>query len=140
MFMKPHSAVALSLCALLAASPVLASPPPGKGKQGHQGQQGQQEDVRIDLRGPSVDVGRVRIVLGDNRQLIGPTSSLPPGIAKNLARGKPLPPGIAKNFDSRLNARLPHYDGYEWKQIGTDVVLVAVATGIVYEILRNVLD
>ena len=126
MFMKPHSAVALSLCALLAASPVLASPPPGKGKQGHQGQQGQQEDVRIDLRGPSVDIGRVRIVLGDNRQLIGPTSS--------------LPPGIAKNFDSRLNARLPHYDGYEWKQIGTDVVLVAVATGIVYEILRNVLD
>ena len=140
MFMKPHSAVALSLCALLAASPVLASPPPGKGKQGHQGQQGQQEDVRIDLRGPSVDIGRVRIVLGDNRQLIGPTSSLPPGIAKNLARGKPLPPGIAKNMDSRLLGHLPRYEGYEWKQIGRDVVLVAIATGIVYEILENILD
>lgn len=137
MFMKPHSAAALGLCALLAASPVLASPPPGKGKQG---QQGHQEDVRIDLRGPTVDVGRVRIILGDNRQWIGPTSSLPPGIAKNLARGKPLPPGIAKNFDSRLISRLPYYEGYEWKQIGRDVVLVAIATGIVYEILRNVLD
>ncbi|MGG2397543.1 anti-virulence regulator CigR family protein [Pseudomonas sp. SH1-B] len=137
MFIKPQSAVCLGLCALLAASPVLGSPPAGKGKQGHQDQQ---EDVRIDVRGPSIDIGRVRIILGENRQLIGPTSSLPPGIAKNLARGKPLPPGIAKNFDSRLNARLPHYDGYEWKQIGRDVVLVAIASGIVYEILRNVLD
>ena len=26
------------------------------------------------------------------------TKRLPPGIAKNLARGKPLPPGIAKKF------------------------------------------
>lgn len=72
--------------------------------------------------------------------MIGPSASLPPGIAKNLARGKPLPPGIAKRFDSGLASRLPHYEGYEWKQVGTDVVLVAVATGIVYEILRNVLD
>ncbi|MGA4601390.1 RcnB family protein, partial [Ectopseudomonas hydrolytica] len=39
-----------------------------------------------------------------------------------------------------LSARLPYYEGYEWKQIGRDVVLVAIATGIVYEILRNVLD
>lgn len=97
-------------------------------------------DVSVHLSGPSIDIGRVRIILGDNRQLIGPASPLPPGIAKNLARGKPLPPGIAKNFDGRVTSQLPHYDGYEWKRIGTDVVLVAIATGIVYEVLRNVLD
>lgn len=131
---KFQSNLSLALCILLAASPALANPPPGKGKQDHH------DGVQIDLRGPSVDIGQVRIILGDNRQLIGPAASLPPGIAKNLARGKPLPPGIARNFDSRLNARLPHYDGYEWKQVGRDVVLVAIATGIVYEILRNVLD
>ncbi|MGP0174753.1 anti-virulence regulator CigR family protein [Pseudomonas sp. NCHU5208] len=133
---KSHAALCLGLCTLLAASPLLAAPPPGKGnphKGGH-------DDVQFDMRGPSVDIGQVRIVLGKNRQLIGPSPSLPPGIAKNLARGKPLPPGIAKNFDSRLSARLPHYEGYEWKQVGSDVVLVAVATGIVYEILRNVLN
>ncbi len=79
-------------------------------------------------------------MLGENRNLIGATRALPPGIAKNLARGKPLPPGIAKNFDSRLLGQLPRYDGYEWKQTGTDVVLVAIATGIIYEVLRNVLD
>lgn len=131
---KPLTALSIGLCVLLATSPVLANPPPGKGKPGRD------DGVQIDLRGPTVDIGRVRIILGDNRQLIGPTSSLPPGIAKNLARGKPLPPGIAKNFDSRLTSRLPYYEGYEWKQIGRDVVLVAIATGIVYEILRNVLD
>lgn len=131
---KTLTILSIGLCVLLAASPVLANPPHGKGKPG------QHDGVQIDLRGPAVDVGRVRIILGDNRQWIGPTSSLPPGIAKNLARGKPLPPGIAKNFDSRLTSRLPHYEGYEWKQIGRDVVLVAIATGIVYEILRNVLD
>ncbi|MEO9333518.1 anti-virulence regulator CigR family protein [Ectopseudomonas guguanensis] len=135
MLTRLQTTLSIGLCAVLAASPVLANPPPGKGKPGHQN-----DGVQIDLRGPSVDIGKVRIILGENRQLIAPTSSLPPGIAKNLARGKPLPPGIAKNFDSRLISRLPHYEGYEWKQIGRDVVLVAIATGIVYEILRNVLD
>ena len=66
--------------------------------------------------------------------------SLPPGIAKNLARGKPLPPGIAKKLDGRLLGRLPHYDGYEWQQAGTDLILVAIATGIIYEVLNGALD
>ncbi|MBW6338359.1 RcnB family protein, partial [Pseudomonas aeruginosa] len=56
------------------------------------------------------------------------------------ARGKPLPPGIAKKLDGRLLGRLPHYDGYEWMQAGTDLLLVAVATGLIYEVLDNVLD
>ncbi len=101
---------------------------------------GDDSEVRVDLRGPSIDIGQVRIILGDNRDLIGPAQSLPPGIRKNLARGKPLPPGIAKRFDNRLLGQLPHYEGYEWRQAGTDVVLVALATGLIYEILQNVLD
>jgi hypothetical protein len=124
------SALALSL----ATQGALAAPKADKHGAGHGG------DVSVHLNGPTIDIGRVRIILGDNRQLIGPVSSLPPGIAKNLARGKPLPPGIAKRFDPRLANQLPRYDGYEWKQIGRDVVLVAIATGIVYEVLRNVLD
>ena len=84
------------------------------------------DDVTVDLRGPSIDIGRVRIVLGDNRELIGPAQS--------------LPPGIAKRFDNRLLGQLPHYDGYEWRQVGTDVVLVTLATGLIYEIISNVLD
>ncbi|WP_432652301.1 anti-virulence regulator CigR family protein [Pseudomonas aeruginosa] len=87
-----------------------------------------------------IDVGGVRVILGDNRGYWNPGPALPPGIQKNLARGKPLPPGIAKKLDGRLLGRLPHYDGYEWMQAGTDLLLVAVATGLIYEVLDNVLD
>ncbi|EMJ5496260.1 anti-virulence regulator CigR family protein [Pseudomonas aeruginosa] len=90
--------------------------------------------------GPRIDVGGVRVILGDNRGYWNPGPALPPGIQKNLARGKPLPPGIAKKLDGRLLGRLPHYDGYEWMQAGTDLLLVAVATGLIYEVLDNVLD
>lgn len=43
-------------------------------------------------------------------------------------------------MDGRLLSHLPYYPGYEWRQVGRDVVLIAIATGIVYEILDNVLD
>jgi len=113
---------------------------PGKGKpdRAQQHQPSAQQPHRY--QGPSVDIGSVRITLRSHRDLLAPVSSLPPGIQKNLARGKPLPPGIAKNMDSRLLGHLPRYEGYEWKQIGRDVVLVASAPGIVYEILENILD
>ena len=126
-----------ALTIALAAQGALAAPKHDKSDKHGGAHDG---DISVHLDGPTIDIGRVRIVLGDNRQLIGPASPLPPGIAKNLARGKPLPPGIAKNFDNRLVSQLPHYDGYRWQQVGTDVVLVAIATGIVYEVLRNVLD
>src|SRR3546814_10843108 len=43
-------------------------------------------------------------------------SALPPGIRKNLARGKPLPPGIQKKIvPGSLLSRLPRYSGYEWR-------------------------
>ncbi len=64
---------------------------------------------------------------------------LPPGIAKNLARGKPLPPGIAKRYlPAGLGARLPRHDGYEDVIIGSDIVRIAVATGIIIDILKDV--
>lgn len=66
---------------------------------------------------------------------------LPPGIAKNLARGKPLPPGIAKQrVSGPLLDHLPHVDGHDWLQVGTELVLVAIATGIVVEIIDEVFD
>lgn len=127
-----------ALAGLLALPMLPAHAAPKHDKHDKHG--GGDADVTVDLRGPSIDIGRVRVILGDNRDLIGPAQSLPPGIRKNLARGKPLPPGIAKRFDNRLLGKLPHYDGYEWRQVGTDVVLVALASGLIYEILDNVID
>lgn len=67
--------------------------------------------------------------------------SLPPGIAKNLARGKPLPPGIAKKTvpGSMLN-QLPYYPGYEWQVIGDNLVLIALSTAIVTSVINGVFD
>lgn len=66
-------------------------------------------------------------------------TTLPPGIAKNLARGKPLPPGIAKVFlPSDLVSTLPVYPGYEYLAVGHDAVLVNQSTGMVADILSNI--
>lgn len=131
-------ALSLALSAVTAAQP--NNDHPGNSKYKAQRGQGQAPAQQYHHQGPSVDIGAVRITLRNHRELLMPPSSLPPGIQKNLARGKPLPPGIAKNLDNRLLGHLPRYEGYEWKQLGRDVILVAIATGIVYEILENVLD
>jgi hypothetical protein len=68
-------------------------------------------------------------------------SSLPPGIRKNLARGKPLPPGIEKKMvPGLLLGRLPRYPGYEWRVAGSDLILIGVATAVVADILYDVFD
>ena len=67
--------------------------------------------------------------------------SLPPGIAKKVARGKPLPPGIAKKTlpPSMIN-ELPYYPGYEWRAVGDDLVLIALSTAIVTAVINGVFD
>lgn len=85
------------------------------------------------------DDNRAVIVNYFNAHPFGVTS-LPPGIAKNVARGKPLPPGIAKRFlPPDLISTLPVYPGYEYLIVDRDVVLVDTATGIVTDILTNLL-
>ncbi|WP_144173049.1 anti-virulence regulator CigR family protein [Pseudomonas sp. Kh13] len=124
----------------LAVGPALTYADPGNGKgQGHgKGQHGQGHGAAYG--GPSINRGDVLGILDGHRNYWSAGPALPPGIQKNLARGKPLPPGIAKKLDGRLLGQLPHYDGYEWMQAGADLILVAVATGIIYEVLNGALD
>ncbi len=64
---------------------------------------------------------------------------LPRGIRRNLARGKPLPPGIAKQvLPYDLEVTLPVRPGYRRVVVGTDVVLVEVATQLIWDILTDV--
>ena len=65
--------------------------------------------------------------------------ALPPGIAKNLARGKPLPPGIAKKaVPSGMLSGLPVHPGYEWQAVGSDLVLMQAGTQVIADVLRDV--
>lgn len=64
--------------------------------------------------------------------------ALPPGIAKNVARGKPLPPGIAKRaVPPALIALGPKVGPDITFTIAGDVV-VAMRSGVVVDILREV--
>jgi hypothetical protein len=67
--------------------------------------------------------------------------ALPPGIEKNLARGKPLPPGIAKQvLPQGLIALLPSPPrGFERVIVDGKVLLVEVATNVIHDILTDVI-
>jgi hypothetical protein len=66
--------------------------------------------------------------------------NLPPGLQRQLERNGKLPPGLAKrDLPNDLETRLPPVkDGCERVIAGPDVVLIHAATGIVLDILRDV--
>lgn len=68
------------------------------------------------------------------------SKGLPPGIAKNLARGKPLPPGIAKRYlpDELRHALPAPPHGYERIIVDGKVLLVEIATRVIHDILVDV--
>jgi hypothetical protein len=69
----------------------------------------------------------------------GRNVGLPPGIARNLERGKPLPPGIAKAYlPGHVLAGLPHLpSGLEYVVMAGKLLLVDAATAIVREVLLD---
>lgn len=154
---RSRSLITAITCLALACGSATASADPGNGKgqgngkgnpqysqdydnQGGHGNKGKNSGGGDWDNGPSINRGAVLGIIGGYQDYWSPGASLPPGIQKNLARGKPLPPGIAKKLDGRLIGRLPHYDGYEWQQAGTDLILVALATGLIYEVLNGAFD
>jgi Ni/Co efflux regulator RcnB len=111
------------------------------GYKSDDGRYSQEERSRDqDERSVNFEEAIIRAIFRDQQRYIEPTASLPPGIRKNLARGKPLPPGIAKRFDGRVRSSLPDYPGYDWRQVGTDAVLIDVTTGVIEAIIDNVLQ
>lgn len=71
----------------------------------------------------------------------GKPKGLPPGIAKNLARGKPLPPGIAKQYlpQGLIGLLSPAPHGFERIVVDGKILLVEVATRVIHDILTDVI-
>jgi Ni/Co efflux regulator RcnB len=67
--------------------------------------------------------------------------SLPPGIAKNLQRGKSLPPGIAKQVlpISLIDLLPPPPRGYERFAIDGKVLLIEIATQVIHDVLEDLI-
>jgi hypothetical protein len=87
---------------------------------------------------PPADFGAVRQEVYNQRQAIGRGPDVPSHV--QIVKGRPMPAGYGRRLPSPVLANLPHYDGYEWRRVGADMVLVALTSGIVYEILANVLN
>jgi hypothetical protein len=65
---------------------------------------------------------------------------LPHGIAKKIARGGRLPPGIAKKMlPGGLLAQLPVRPGQEWRLVGTDLLIVRIASNVIVDVLKGAL-
>ncbi len=135
----PHHLLGLPAAAFIvtafAASPAVAQSN-GKGKPKGSGAPAVEVSVGVVFSQSE----RSRIVEFYQVHPISGAKALPPGIRKNLARGKPLPPGIAKQvLPQDLEHALPPRDGYHRVVVGLDVLLVEVATGIIHDVLMDVI-
>jgi Ni/Co efflux regulator RcnB len=152
--MKLLRLIAVGLTALALGTGTFAAPPEGKGKpdkgndaavapaskQNGNGDKGgkAKDDADWEYRYHN-DFNENDFRVFVREQHYSGYDSLPPGIRKNLARGKPLPPGIAKRqVPPEMLRRLPVRAGYEWRAVGTDLVLYSITSGIVDQVLQNV--
>lgn len=152
------AALAAALLSAFFINPVVADPgnghgggAPGHSKSAHPGKMPKEKGNPHAKQGQHHSNGQpgladVRLSYSTARALAqryGVTGypSLPPGIAKNVARGKPLPPGIAKKaLPPELLRELPNYPGYEWRAAGNDLVLIALSTAVVTAVINGVFD
>lgn len=89
----------------------------------------------VGIRGPGTDV-EIRIIRDYYAVPARRQKSLPPGIARNVARGKPLPPGIAKTrVPNDLLVLLPARTGTRWLVAGNMVLLVG-SRDVVVDMIR----
>ena len=108
----------LTVVTVALAIPAEAQSGRGKGKDGGRGASGKVNHAR----GSDVEIRIIRDYYGvPSRKL----KALPPGIAKNLARGKPIPPGIARTrAPDELVVLLPVRDGTRWWIAGDRMLLI----------------
>ena len=134
-FAHTKTTILLSLALVLSSCAELGIYIPGRpGPGGPPGQSEAEVSVTV-----GISVGRAR-ELAIIHQLTG-MRSLPPGIRRNLARGKPLPPGIARQVvPGRMRVDLPVVSGHEWRIAGSDLILIALGTLVVVEILEDVFE
>ena len=129
--------IALALVAVLTAGTALAAQ---NGKGPRVRNETQRGAVEVVVRGGGVNLTVQRTIREYYADKPKAARELPPGAVRNYARGKRLPPGIAKRpLPPDLAARLRVQPGFQYVMVDRDVLLIAVATGIVTDILLDVL-
>jgi hypothetical protein len=118
-----------------------SSPPPPRGRvitgNGNGGGSGGGNGAPVLVAGGTITASDARRLAVQNG-LTG-YKSLPPGIQRSLARGKRLPPGLERRVvPGGMLGQLPTVEDHEWRIAGRDLILVAIATLIVVQILNDV--
>jgi hypothetical protein len=152
MALQKHLRAVLTCLALSAVSVTIAAPPPGKGNPNAPGQSKSNSGTDNSgylWRGSTDQLVSTLVTAGITSVLarnyaVGAAYTgfkpLPPGIAKNLARGKPLPPGmVTRSLPDPLLRQLPQYPGYNWAAAGADLILINTASRLVADVLRDAL-
>lgn len=130
---RRSTTILLSLCLALSSCAELGIYRPGGPRPG--GPPGGSE-VTVQL---GISVGEARRI-AVSHGLTG-RGALPPGIRRNLGRGKPLPPGIARQVvPGGMLVELPRIEGHEWAIAGRDLILIVIGTLVVAEILEDVFE
>jgi hypothetical protein len=110
-----------------------------QGAQGNQGQRGGGQGRVAPASLGTSELNTIQVWLGVNPGFSA--QPLPPGMRNRLAQGKPLPPGIARRaVPPDLLRLLPARPGYEYAMVGTSLVLISVASGVVASILADALS
>ncbi len=98
------------------------------------------KDAKADDGKGKKDKGAKQGKSGEMPPGLAKRDSLPPGLQKHLERGGKLPPGLEKrNLPPGLEGKLPKRKGQDRVIVGNDVVLIERATGLVLDILIDVL-
>jgi len=140
------SVVTLVSLTFLITTALQADPPKNKGKHDKTNNEERAEKHDFSVGANLSVLVTAGINIGDARKLasnyeLGGSKPLPPGIRKNLVRGKSMPPGIQKTrMPETFINQLPHHVGYEWQQAGTDLVLVVTGSLVISDILEGVFD
>ena len=130
--------IALVLVAALAATTAVARENDRGGPKVRGAREARSTEVVVRAGGVNLTVQQtIRTYYADKPKK---ARGLPPGQARKYARGKRLPPGIAKQaLPPDLERRLQVQPGYQYVAVDSDVLLIAVSTGIVVDILMDVL-
>ena len=130
-------AAVMMAASVLTADAIAQGQSQGRGRAGGQGGGQPEKPVTITAAAVFRDTDRATFQNYFVAHRIA-ADTLPPGIAKNVARGKPLPPGIAKRaVPADLLALGPKLDKETSLAIVGEVV-VALKGGVVIDILAGV--
>ncbi|MFC0339102.1 Nickel/cobalt transporter regulator [Kushneria avicenniae] len=62
-------------------------------------------------------------------------------VATPLKMGERLPDNVeSEQLPDTVKQALPRYEGYAWRRIGNDIVLIGIASNTFYDIFPNILD